>query len=476
MSLFVRKNRHFFQPRFQTRLGPFFHDRRGVAVLLVALALPALIGTMGFAAETSYWYMHQRAMQNAADAAAVAAATAGTVNGSSAYQPEANAVAARFGFTNGSGNITVTATNPSTATNCATGCYTVKVQDQVPLLLSKVICKYYKGTGTFCNDSGLTTLSASSVATVWGGSYCITALNGNVTQDFDTNGAPKANLAGCDVMANAGANCNGHNLGAPIGDAHDTNSGCGIVQESGVPTLADPYSGLASNIPSNTCSSYPQEKNGLPASNKWSGSYTAGSTWNGISPTSINGVSYYIVCGDQQLTNNTTISGNAVLVIENGMLDTYGNTLQTASGSGLTIVFTGNPTNATYQHMPCDTSKSPNCSGNGTLDIAAPTSGPWSGMAIYQDPNLVDSGGNLDVTAAGNSPTWDISGMVYLPHSNVTLSGAVGKSDTGASCFGMMVGTLTINGTGNIFANPGDTTQCQAAGLTLPHHRGTLVN
>jgi hypothetical protein len=33
-----------------------------------------------------------------------------------------------------------------------------------------------------------------------------------------------------------------------------------------------------------------------------------------------------------------------------------------------------------------------------------------------------------------------------------------------------------INGTGDIFANPGDTAQCKAAGLTLPHHRGTLVN
>jgi len=73
------------------------------------------------------------------------------------------------------------------------------VQDKVPLFLSKVV--HYGGT----SNSGLTTLSASSVATVWGGNYCITALNGSVTQDFDTNGAPKANLAGCDVMANADA-------------------------------------------------------------------------------------------------------------------------------------------------------------------------------------------------------------------------------------------------------------------------------
>jgi Flp pilus assembly protein TadG len=454
MSMLSRRHRTFLPSSLQRRLLGFFHDQKGVAVLLVALGLPALIGTMGVAAESSYWYMHQRAAQNAADAAAIAAATAGTVNGSSAWQPEAKAVATRLGFTDGSGNITVSAANPGTAGNCTSGCYTVTVQDKVPLFLSKVVG--YGGT----NNSGLTTLSASAVATVWGGSYCILALRGDVTQDFTTNGAPQANLAGCNIMANSSATCHGHNLGAPVGDAHGTNSGCGIVQNSNVPTLDDPFSGLASNIPADTCGgSYPQEKKkgSLPASNQWSGSYTFSGN--------------KIVCGDQQLTGDTTINApsNAVLVIENGRLDTNGYTLKTASGSGLTIVFTGDATNAIYQHYP---------TGGGTLDIAAPSSGTWSGMAIYQDPNLVNSGnpGNLDISAAGNSPTWNISGMVYLPKSNVTLSGAVNKSGTGSSCFGMTIGTLVINGTGDIFANPGDTAQCKAAGLTLPHHRGTLVN
>jgi Flp pilus assembly protein TadG len=449
--MLTRRHRPFLPTELQRRLVRLYHDQRGVVVLLVALGLPALIGAMGVAAESSYWYMHQRAAQNAADAAAIAAATAGTVNGSSAWQPEAKAVATRLGFTDGSGNITVTAASPNTATNCTSGCYTVTVQDKVPLFLSKVVG--YGGT----NNSGLTTLSAKAVATVWGGSYCILALRGDVTQDFTTNGAPKANLAGCNIMANSSATCHGHNLGAPVGDAHGTNSGCGIVQESNVPTLVDPFSGLASNIPADTCGgSYPREggKHGppLPASNQWSGSYTLSGN--------------KIVCGDQQLTGNTTINApnNAVLVIENGQLDTGSYTLKTASGSGLTIVFTGDPLNLNYQHIP---------NGGGTLDIAAPTSGSWSGMAIYQDPKLTT---NIDISAAGNSPTWNISGMVYLPHSNVTLSGAVNKSGTGSSCFGMTVGTLLINGTGDIFANPGDTAECKAAGLTLPHHRGTLVN
>ena len=47
---------------------------------------------------------------------------------------------------------------------------------------------------------------------------------------------------------------------------------------------------------------------------------------------------------------------------------------------------------------------------------------------------------------------WDLSGLVYLPHSSVTFSGAVNKSSTGQTCFTMVVDNITINGTGSIFA------------------------
>jgi Flp pilus assembly protein TadG len=435
----------------------FSSDRSGVVVVLVALAMPVLAGTMGLAAEVSYWYQHKRGMQNAADAAAIAAATG--ANASTTYAAQAKAVAAQLGFTNGSGNITVTATSTNNATGCPanTNCYTVTISDKVPLFLSRVIG--YAGTG----NTGLTAISASSVAaSAKAYPYCILALAGDVATDLTTNGAPKTNLNGCNTMANSSSTCNGHNLNAGIGDAHGTNNGCGIIQNSNVPTVSDPYSNLASNIPADSCGGkYPQEpgKKGpaLPVSNQWGGSYSLSGN--------------KIVCGDQQLTADTTISGNGVLVIENGQLDLNGYTLQSAAGSGLTVVFTSPPAdygNQTYLHYPTN---------SGTLDIAAPTSGTWSGMALYQDPNLTEpaGGGNLDVTYKGNQPTWDISGMVYLPNSSVTMSGAVNKGTNGLNCFGMAVDNLLINGTGSIFAND---TQCKAAGLALPQggNRGTLVN
>jgi len=285
--------------------------------------------------------------------------------------------------------------------------------------------------------------------------YCILAL-ATVGDAILGNGGPKADLAGCNTMSNASATCHGHNLGADYGDAHISDNNCGVVQESSLPIVPDPYTGLAAHIPANPCGgAYPQEPQkkkdpALPASNRWSGTELLSGN--------------VVICGDLQLTGNVTINAaaGATLVLENGQLDTNGYTLQTSSGSGLTVVFSG--TNAGgYTHAP---------TGGGTLDITAPTSGVWSGVAVYQDPSLTSG---VDISAAGNSPTWDITGLVYLPHSDVTFSGAVNKSSNGQSCFALVVNTITINGTGSILDRGG----CAASGLNMPTGqvpgRGQLV-
>jgi Flp pilus assembly protein TadG len=415
----------------------FVANESGASIIIIGLAMPALIGAIGLAVEVSYWQLHRRAEQNAADAAALAAATHPASN----YVAVADAVAAQYGFHNGVGNVVVSVSNPSTAAGCTGNCYVVTISDGVPLFLSQVVG--YQGSSV--NGQHVTNLAATSVATTDSAPLCILALAGSGAQGITSNGAPKANLNGCTIQSNTGMTCHGHNLNAVVGNAVGTNSGCGITQNSNVPAVSDPYAALAANLPANSCGgSYPQEPT-LPAANKLSGTYLK----SGVQ----------VVCGDQQLTADTTMN-NTTLVIENGRLDTNGHTLQ---GSGLTIVFTGT-NSSTYHHIP---------SGSGTLDITPPTSGTWSGIAIYQDPNLTT---NVNVSYSGNSPTWNISGLVYLPQASVTISGAVNKSSSGATCFALVVDNLTINGTGSIFAND---TQCASAGLKQAMGsgwRGMLVN
>src|SRR5579863_4893391 len=298
--------------------------RANIAILFGFMA-PMFVGGLGMGAETALWYVDQRNTQNASDAAALAAAADGTTN----YSTVANAVAAQYGFVDGTNGVTVTPTNTATCPSGGNNCYSVAITMKQQLYLLPVV-----------GFSGNTTYNGSAAQTIQGSAtakqapvihnYCLLTLS-TITSSLDSNGAPKANMAGCNIMSDGGATCNGHNLGATYGDAAGTNNGCGVTEESDVPVVADPYAGLASNIPTNTCSNYPQEdKHGnIASTNQISGTYNYSGN--------------VVLCGDQQLTGDVTINApaGATIVIENGQLDTNGHTFQTQSGSTATIVFSG---------------------------------------------------------------------------------------------------------------------------------------
>ncbi len=350
-----------------------------------------------------------------------------------------------YGYVDGANSAAVTVSNAAACPAGSNNCYSVTITQSVPLFLAPLAG--YLGNAVV-NGQRKQAFTSTAVASLTK-SYCLLALAGSGAEGILTSGAPKANLSGCGIMSNTDATCHGHDLNADYGDAHGTNSGCGVTQNSGVPIVSDPYARLAPKIPSNACATYPQEPSKkkdppLPPSNLWSANFSPSGP----------------VCGDLQLTNDVTLSGaDTVLVIKNGRLDLNGHTLRTSSGTALTVVFTGDSAGG-YTHAP---------TGSGTLDIAAPTSGPWAGVAIYQDPSLTSG---VDISAAGNSPTWAITGLVYLPHASVTFSGAVNKSSNGQSCFVLVVDNITINGTGSILSHDG----CSGAGLVMPVNRARLLN
>ncbi len=426
-------------------------DKSGNILTIFAIALPLMVGGLGLGVEGANWYQTKRALQNAADEAVVAAAT----NNSSNYLDEAKAVTAQYGFTDGSSNVAVTGSNTATCPDGTTTCYSVTITKKVPLIFSSIIG--FTGNSTIgTGKAELITSTAVASYQTTPRNYCILALASSAPSssavEFQTNGAPKADLTGCSIMSNASMDCNGHNLKADYGDAHGTNSGCGIIQSSNLSSVSDPYAALASSIPANTCSSYPQEpgKKGtpLPSSNLIAASA-------GIN------LGNKMYCGDVQLTGNVVLTGSNVITIENGQFDTNGYSITTATGASATIIFTGS--NGSYTHTP---------TGGGTMNLSSPTSGTWSGVALYTDPNLTTG---VDISAAGNSPSWNISGLAYFPHSSVTFSGAVGKSTSGYSCFVLVVDNITINGTGSIL-NRGE---CAQQGLAMPNsqiaNRGRLV-
>ena len=63
-----------------------------------------------------------------------------------------------------------------------------------------------------------------------------------------------------------------------------------------------------------------------------------------------------------------------------------------------------------------------------------------------------------------------MSGIVYFPNANIDWRGVIGKADNGFECFDLVVKTLLIDGTAQMFnpdlSNP--TAQCHQQGVTPP--------
>jgi hypothetical protein len=439
-------------------------DERGAVSIMMGFLMVPLVGFMALGFEVSNWYSITRGMQNAADAAAIAAA----INNGANYDVEAKAVAAQYGFTNGVNNVLVGVSN--TAICPITGdpnCYSVTISGYTPLLLSQVVG--FQGAG---NINGSLQKQLGSLAVAKAASpadICMLALASSHTSPaIQTNGAPTANLNGCNSMSYTGSNCNGHNLGIGISfTVGSTNSGCGAKQLTNQPQLQppDPYlSQIQTNInnfPANDgCNNnYPQETQ--------QGNHSSGGTSRSGTISLPAGNRFW--CGDQLLTGdvtvNTPLGQSSVLIIENGQLDLNQQTFKTSPGSALTIVFTGTNGAGTSQcspffcHAPTDNSNGP----GGVLDITPPTTGPWAGIAIVQDPNLTNG---VDIASAGNRPTWNITGLIYTPHATITLKGAIDKSTNGAKCVVMVADNFQISGTGGILKS--DIGNCKGAGLKIP--------
>src|SRR5882724_5485210 len=132
-------------------------DQRGTVSVMMGFLIIPLVGALGIGFEVSSWYMSGRGMQNAADAAAVAAAT----NGGSNYDVEAKAVAARYGFVDGTNTISIAVSNTAACPGGGNNCYSVTISGFVPLYLSQVVG--FRGDATL-NGTPEKQLSSSAIA------------------------------------------------------------------------------------------------------------------------------------------------------------------------------------------------------------------------------------------------------------------------------------------------------------------------
>jgi Flp pilus assembly protein TadG len=294
-----------------------------------------------------------------------------------------------------------------------------------------------------------------STTTTPGVGYCLVTLGANVsttTYTLTLNGAPSWNLAGCNIVSNTSMNCNGHGGGASASVAVGSVSSC--TNPGQTTGWVDTYASRASAI-ATVCGS-------LNNSVSW----TAG----GAVPTdpdliAVNksGYTEYHICGDLNLSGTGNLPPNSVFVIENGDLNVgkYAN----VTAMQATFVLTGN--NSADHQITFPTGQGQAA----TLTVEAPTSSsnPWQGIAVFVDPALTNGvsatwGVDEDDTW-GPGATFGFDGVVYMPHTDLTLNGNTQSS--AENCAMLVVNSFTANGTAVINFTQ-SASGCATAGVATP--------
>ena len=374
------------------------NNQKGQALILIVFAVVGLIGLTALAVDGGMAYSERRQAQNAADSAALDAALSKIRGGS--WQSEGLVRAASNGFDNNGSTNTVAVRNPpTTGCNDQTGPYTGNAQYvQVVIHLS---------TQTFfgpvvginevnnCVEAIARAKPADVQPMVFGNA--IVALKPNGSKTFWMHGNPGMTTIGGGVFVNSSTDCGFTSNGVP----DLTTPNITMVASDSCPTMAGV--GISYNAPQAT---YPPIDLPNPVC-----SGNAVKNGNTLSPGTVSGnfppsgvtvlnPGVYCVNGNFRLNGHDTMSGDEVVIVMNSG-DIHWN-------------------------------------GNGSLNLSAPTSGPFKGLLIYfpmSNPSEVRINGT-------NDQSW--TGTILAPASPIVL---LGTADSDAFHSQIIGYTVEIGGT-----------------------------
>ena len=394
----------------------FSKSKRGNIAILTALTLPVLVGFAGLGSESVLWFYTHHQMQDAADSAAISAATAYSVNSSTNITTQADGVASSYGYTDGSNRTTVTVNRPPSSGNYTSNTGAVEV------IVTQTQTRYLSAVWS----SSPLNISARAVAKVANGVGCVLALNPTAAASASEQGSVSIALNGCSLYDNSNAS-NAVSLGgsafmsalsvSTVGNVY----GSGNITttygiETGTSPTTDPYAGVNPPTAPSTCDQTNYSTHGTVTLNP--GVYCGGMSLGAGAAVTLNPGTYYI-------TNNGNSAGSLTM---NGQA--------ALSGSGVTLVFTGSGTNYSTASI----------SGGATVNLTAPTSGTMAGIVMFGDRNTPT--GTLYKFTGGTNQSF--GGAVYLPKGQIWYAGGA----TGANGCNQVIGdTIQFVGNTNLAVN-----------------------
>lgn len=359
-------------------LRRFARDERGVSAIIFALILPMLIGMVGIAVEIGLWFEQKRDLQSAADAAAIAAAFERSEGNSAATMQTVGAASSALNsFTDGvDGTVTINWPPLAPSTHAGDSDYVQAVLEKPQTLLFSAVL-----------NPGAVTLIARATAYVGGQALgCVVALEPSASEAIHLDANSRINLTDCGLTVDSSSSTALHMDSnsqvnadyARITGNYDLDSNATFNSTpvtTGATAVSDPFSDLA-NPSAGSCdqSGYSLGSNNTATLSP--GVYCNGFSLGSNSRATLSAGTYYMNNGTFSMSSNSKLY----------------------AGDGVTIIFTGSA------HM--------DLSSNAWIQINAPTSGTYAGIAMMQDP---DSSAN---THTMNSNVYiGLTGAIYFPDS-----------------------------------------------------------
>jgi len=377
-------------------------DRSGATAIMMAVVSTVLLGVTGTGIDIAMWETNKRHMQGTADQAAYSAAvTAEAGSGGSSCATgvavgraciSGKGITAEMGFVDGQDGVTVAVNNPPTQGNYTTNNTAWEV------IISKPQAMWF--ANSFLSSQPVAT--ARAVAMRSSAPACMLVLDPSASGALSLQGNPHLNTPNCSIQVNsssATALTGGGSSsitadsvkivgGYSMGGASQMNA----PVRTGASAVADPYAGRT--IPSYTllpCTPVPSipSQGTVPlVPGRYCSNINVGSATLSLTP----GI-YYLDRANLS-TNNGTI--NCPLCV--------------AGVTGVTIVLTSS-TGSNWSTV--------SFSGNATIDLMAPSTGPTAGMVIFQDRNTPST-----VTAnLGGGSGQKFTGALYFPSVGLNYGG-----------------------------------------------------
>jgi hypothetical protein len=385
-------------------------DRRGGIAMVLAMTLPVYLGGAALAVDTIQWSLAKRQMQRQADSGAIAGA---------------------FGLAQGT-SVSAAVTSDLTRNNFVALTEPAVVQNAPlsgPLTGNARAVRVALRTTMRLPFSSLfidgTVIGVEATAQLAGqGEYCVVALDRNSVVGIDMGGNTTLNL-GCGMISNTVA-ANAVDAGNATGGTPSITASP-IAAAGGVPESPN-------YVPGTSLFPY-----AVPQRDPFAELPTPGANLGSANRLQVN------PNGQRSISPGTyrEVDIKGTLNMAPGVYFIDGGNFSVGAqasviGTGVTIILTSS-TAATTPSSIATT----DINGGATINLTAPSTGPYAGVIFYQDRRALDSGVNK---INGNSAS-RLQGAIYFPNQAIQYNGTTGMV---TDCLKLVAKRISFTGTSRI--------------------------